>query len=420
MSGSLLPLFTRGAFGDGAMLLVQLLIGMGFGLALERSGFARSENLVSIFYGRDFRVMRVMFTAIVTAMAGLVILSGAGLMDMGLLFLNETFLWPQLAGGLLLGAGFVISGYCPGTSIVGLASGRLDAIPVIAGVALGSWAHAELYPLIASFQGSGAMGTASLPAVLGIPVWIVAAGVFLFAAGAFLAVGRIEQWVRGRFLGTSEPAPGPARIRLHPMRAAPHHVLFAAGLAGVVALGAVYSSRTVPADWGRYTGPDEHEHEGRVLAPLAPLDLARTLIDGSRDLAVVDIREGSPPDPVPGSIFIGFEDLVERARTHALPHADAYVLVCPKGRRVQDLAPVLAAHGMYVTWIDGGIEAWKRDVLSAPVPPTGAVTADEAAIYEERVSLHSFFTNTDAAPAAVKAVPNLQVAPRKRKGGGCS
>ena len=137
MSGALFPVFTRGGFGNELALLVQLIIGMGFGFALERSGFARSENLVSIFYGRDFRVMRVMFTAILTAMAGLIVLSGVGLMDMGLLYINETFLWPQLVGGLLLGAGFVISGYCPGTSVVGIASGRIDALLVIAGVPLG-------------------------------------------------------------------------------------------------------------------------------------------------------------------------------------------------------------------------------------------------------------------------------------------
>ena len=90
MSGSLFPLYTRGAFGDELVMLLQLIVGVGFGFALERSGFARAENLVSIFYGRDFRVMRVMFTAILTAMAGLVILSGAGLFDMELLYINET------------------------------------------------------------------------------------------------------------------------------------------------------------------------------------------------------------------------------------------------------------------------------------------------------------------------------------------
>lgn len=420
MSGALFPLYTRGVFGDETVLLVQLLVGLGFGFALERSGFARSENLVSIFYGRDFRVMRVMFTAILTAMAGLVMLSGAGLMDMGLLYLNETFPWAQLAGGLLLGIGFVISGYCPGTSLAGAASGRLDALLVIAGVPLGSWIHAELYPLIAGLANAAPMGTASLPAVLGVPVWVVAAGVFLFAAGAFFAVGRIEKWVRRRFAGTGTPAPGPAPIRFHPLRAAPHHLLFVAGLAGVLALGAAHSSRSTPADWGRYVGPDEHEHEGKVLPPLDPLGLARILVEGSRELAIVDIDGDTGRTTVPGSIFLSEEELAGRAAAHELPHVDAYVLVSARGDRVRELAPSLAAHGLYTTWLEGGTRAWKSTILSPPPPPGGVVTPDDVALYEERASIHAYFTDAKAAPARVKASPVLKVAPKKRKGGGCS
>jgi len=420
MSGSLFPLYTRGAFGDETVLLVQLLVGIGFGFALERSGFARSENLVSIFYGRDFRVMRVMFTAILTAMAGLVMLSGAGLMDMGLLYLNETFLWAQLVGGLLLGAGFVISGYCPGTSLAGAASGRLDALLVIAGVPLGSWVYAELYPLLSGFANAAPMGTASLPASTGLPVWIVASGVFLFASGAFLAVGRIETWVRRRFAGTTEPAPGPAPIRLNPLRAAPHHLLLVAGLLGVLALGAAYSARTAPSDWGRYVGPDEHAHEGKVLPPLGALELARLLVEGSQELAIIDVRSGDRKVAVPGSIFMSADDLTARAAAHELPHVDAYVLVCGEGKRVQDLAPTLAAHGLYVTWLEGGTRAWNRNVLSPPRAPEGGVTPAQAALIEERASIHAFFTNAKTAPPRVKAAPVLKVAPKKRKGGGCS
>ncbi|MBW2261564.1 MAG: YeeE/YedE family protein [Deltaproteobacteria bacterium] len=420
MSGSLFPLYTSGAFGDEIVLFIQLLVGIGFGFALERSGFARSENLVSIFYGRDFRVMRVMFTAILTAMAGLVMLSGAGLMDMGLLYLNETFLWAQLVGGLVLGAGFVVSGYCPGTSLAGAASGRIDALFVIAGVPLGSWIYAELYPLLGAFANSASMGTASLPSWLGAPVWVVAVGVFLFAGGAFLAVGRIERWVRRRFVGTEVPAPGPAPIRINPLKSATHHLLFAAGLIGVVVLGAAYSARTVPADWGRYVGPDEHEHEGKVLPPLGAIELARILVEGSQEIAIIDIREGSKEASVPGSIFVSAGDLTERAAAHELPHVDAYVLVSGDGERVRELAPSLAAHGLYATWLDGGTRAWKKAILSPPRTPEGGVTKDQVALYEERASIHAYFTDAKTAPLKVKASPVLKVAPKKRKGGGCS
>ncbi len=420
MSNALFPMFTRGAFGDGIALVVEVLVGIGFGFALERSGFARSENLVSIFYGRDFRVMRVMFTAILTAMAGLVILAGAGVMDMGLLYINETFLWPQLVGGLMLGAGFVISGYCPGTSLVGAASGRIDALFVLAGVALGTSVYAEVLPAIKPFVMSGSMGTASLPSVSGLPAWAVAAGVFGFAAGAFLAVGRIEKWVRRRFMHTDEPAPGPEPIRLDPRRTAPHHVLFAAGLALVVALGIMLSTRSRPADWGRYVGVDEHPTKGEILPALEPLDLARMIIEGRIDLAVVDVRDGKPARSVPGATFMTPDDVRSRAASHALPPADLYVILDRHGESMaRDLCAALAGHGQDSTWVDGGLEGWMEDVMSPPVPPAAGLRPSEIAAFTERSQIHAFFANAKAAPPP-KAAPAMQVAPKKRKGGGCS
>ena len=85
-----------------------VLAGFGFGFVLERAGFGSSRKLAAQFYFTDLTVFKVMFTAIVTAMLGVYWLSVFGFMDLSLVYLTPTFLAPQMVGGLILGAGFVV------------------------------------------------------------------------------------------------------------------------------------------------------------------------------------------------------------------------------------------------------------------------------------------------------------------------
>ncbi len=104
------------------------MIGIGFGFFLEQAGFGSARKLTNQFYFKDMAVFRVMFTAIVTAMLGLFYLSALGWVDLSLVYISPTYLWPQIVGGLLLGVGFIVGGYCPGTSMVAVATGKLDAL----------------------------------------------------------------------------------------------------------------------------------------------------------------------------------------------------------------------------------------------------------------------------------------------------
>ena len=85
-----------------------------------------------------------MFTAIVTAMLGVTYLGWIGLLDLSLVYLVPTLLGPQVVGGLILGVGFVVGGYCPGTSVAALAAtGRIDALVYVLGIFAGTFACAE-------------------------------------------------------------------------------------------------------------------------------------------------------------------------------------------------------------------------------------------------------------------------------------
>jgi hypothetical protein len=178
----------------GLGLVLAVVLGSAFGFVLERSGFGRAQKLVGQFYGNDMTVLKVMFTGIATAMLGLVILSGAGVLDLGeVQAFYPTYLWPMIAGGLALGAGFVMSGYCPGTSIVASASGKLDGLATVFGVVVGSLLYGELEPALGAFRRSGELGTYTLARWLGVPAPAVAAIVVVVAVGAFLAAERIER-----------------------------------------------------------------------------------------------------------------------------------------------------------------------------------------------------------------------------------
>ncbi len=189
-------------------MLVGVLVGAGFGFVLERAGFGRSDNLASIFYGRDFRVLRVMFTAIATAMVGLYFLDLAGIVPISSIGILDTYLGAQLLGGLLVGFGFIVGGWCPGTSIVGLVSGKVDALLFIGGLVVGSMLFTLGFDSLGPLQNLGARGRVLLHEYFHLPSGPVVLAVALFAVGAFWVVGKIEAAVRARTpVPAREPRP---------------------------------------------------------------------------------------------------------------------------------------------------------------------------------------------------------------------
>lgn len=132
-----------------------ILAGFAFGFVMERAGFGSSRKLAAQFYLRDMTVLKVMFTAIVTAMLGLVTLRTLGVLDFDAVYVNPTYLGPQIVGGLVFGAGFVVGGYCPGTSVVAAMTGKLDALVFIVGLGGGALVFAGVSPKLVSFMAQG-------------------------------------------------------------------------------------------------------------------------------------------------------------------------------------------------------------------------------------------------------------------------
>ncbi len=181
------PFFKFEYFGDDVSLVLAVLIGIGFGFFLERAGFGSGKKLAAQFYFKDMTVLKVMFTAIVTAMLGIYFLSVIGFMDLTLVYLTPTYLVPQIVGGLILGVGFVIGGYCPGTSCVSAATGKIDGAVYLAGIFIGIFIFGEMYPLLEGFYTSTPMGQITLSTLWNIPYGMLVFAVVVMALGAFAA-----------------------------------------------------------------------------------------------------------------------------------------------------------------------------------------------------------------------------------------
>ncbi|MBK7877102.1 MAG: YeeE/YedE family protein [Planctomycetes bacterium] len=185
-------LYQQGLLDTPLGFALALAIGLAFGFWLERAGFGSSRKLAGIFYLRDFAVLQVMFSALVTAAIGLWVLDAGGWIDASSVYRMETRLAAQITGGLLFGAGFVTGGWCPGTALVGAASGKLDALVFLGGAMGGSLVYAALWPVVAPLQELGACGIVALPEWLHLSTGVTVALVLVLALGAFAGAHKLS------------------------------------------------------------------------------------------------------------------------------------------------------------------------------------------------------------------------------------
>jgi rhodanese-related sulfurtransferase len=179
--------------GNELNLVIAIIIGIAFGFILEQAGFSTSKKLVGLFYGYDFTVLRVFFTGGLTAMIGVIILGHYGLLDLNLIYINPTFIWSALIGGLIMGLGFVIGGFCPGTSVCAAAIGKIDAMIFIGGSFLGVLIFAEGYPMFEDIYKSGAWGNIRMFDLFGASQGLLAFLLVVMAIAAFVFTTYLEK-----------------------------------------------------------------------------------------------------------------------------------------------------------------------------------------------------------------------------------
>ncbi|MBN1339679.1 MAG: YeeE/YedE family protein [Bacteroidales bacterium] len=191
------PLIVNEYISANTDLFLAFIIGIAFGFVLESSGFSSSRKLAGVFYGYDTVVLKVFFTGAITAMLGLLFFSLFGWINLNLVYVNETYLWSTLVGGVVMGAGFIMGGFCPGTSFCAASIGKIDALVFIGGLFIGIVVFTEGYPLWEGLYKAEYMGSPKISEFFGISGGATVLIVILAAAGMFWA----GEWAEKKFPG---------------------------------------------------------------------------------------------------------------------------------------------------------------------------------------------------------------------------
>jgi uncharacterized membrane protein YedE/YeeE/rhodanese-related sulfurtransferase len=377
-------------------LLTGLFVGFLFGFVLERAGFGNARKLAGQFYLNDMTVFKVMFTAILVAMVGLFGLQAVGMADMSLMWINPTFLPAQAVGGFLLGIGFIMSGLCPGTSVVSMVSGRIDAwvtfVGIFVGIALFTLT-VDWVPGLLSLYHAGSGEVSQLPQLLGVPalglVFLVVAG----ATAAFVGAEKVE-----RIFGQKRTA-----VELTPRDRPQLKLVLGGSLAVLVMLALAFTGPRAPLP------PIQ-------MASLAPLNLASSLIEREPGILILDVRSDPAAEKgIPGAVPTDRDGALDVLRS--TPPNTTVVIYDETGAWTE--APSNWPRTLEYKFLAGGLSGWQANVLT-PAEMSGTSLAERAEVQRQN-QISAFFSGAAVQTTSVAAPPPAMSAgaPPKKKAGGC-
>jgi len=172
------PLIPNGVIPTEWNFVIAIFIGIAFGYILEASGFSSSRKLAGIFYGYDFVVLKVFFTAVLVSVIGIYYMDYLGFLNISQLYIHPTYLWASIVGGIVMGFGFVMGGFCPGTDLCAIAIGKIDAMAYGVGILIGVFVFSEFFTFLEPMFDGSYLGHITVVDTLGIsPYWFI----FLFS-----------------------------------------------------------------------------------------------------------------------------------------------------------------------------------------------------------------------------------------------
>ena len=193
------PLIPNGIISGDWSYLFAFFIGVAFGLIMEATGFGSSRKIVGMFFGYDFTTLRVFLTATFIAMFGLLYFNYGELIDLSMIYFPATYLYSAITGGIIMGVGFILGGYCPGTGIVGASIGKIDAMVFILGIFVGIFIFAEVFPLVKDFYLAKDFGKSRINEVFGLSKSMFAFIFVIIAVVLFVVTRSIEIKVNKKY-----------------------------------------------------------------------------------------------------------------------------------------------------------------------------------------------------------------------------
>ena len=355
----LAPFFPAGLVSVSSALVVALLVGIAFGWILQRAGFGSAKVLMAQFYLTDLRLLRVLFTAILTALVGLWALTCIGFLDWNGLFRAATAVWPQTLGGLIFGAGFLLGGYCPGTTVVAIMNGRWDGLACLFGLVVGTVAVGLASPWLDPWMHSHAVGTVTLPQALHLSTGCVVLG--MTAMGVMVLVG--ADWWEARRAGQTPTS----MIGATPWSGR----LILGGLLGVACITAWQ-----PEPIARTRNIVASSTIAAVLADpvsdLAPTVLAEALMRDPSAYRILDLRtQVSPDERFPWAETVTLDAIA----TEGWPVAVSWVVLADTVKQAHQACLLLRMRGVRsVAVIAGGWQAWRDQVVNPVLTRPGSMT----------------------------------------------
>lgn len=254
--------------------LVFASIGFAFGFALEISGFGNSKKLAAQFYFKDLTVLKVMFTAIIVAMVLIFASVGLGILDYSQVWVNPTYLSSGIVGGLIMGVGFIVGGFCPGTSIVSAGTGKIDGMFFLGGGLFGAFLFGETEQYFSNWWNeSGYYGRLTLMDVFHLPAGVVVLLVVLMALFMFWGAEQLERIFARRDL------------RNEPKSRLAAALLVVAAAFTVILIG----SPTTAEKWARIEPTQSARLRSRAVQA-SPAEVFTTIYNQGIDLVLLDVR----------------------------------------------------------------------------------------------------------------------------------
>ncbi len=356
------PLIPQGLINPELNLFFALLLGIGFGYVLEQAGFSSAKKLAGVFYGYDFVVLRVFFTAGITAMIGLLYFNHLGWIDMNLVYINPTFLYSAIAGGVIMGFGFILGGYCPGTSIVAAVTGKIDAFLFIAGMLIGIFVFGHFYHRFESLYTGHFLGNIFVYDSLGFSrSWFA----LLLVIVALLAFA-ITQMIEDRINKTS-----PEQIKSRPSHVMPAMLLIAAAFIFLLIPEERKSNlreRSPEAMWAEIYDGNPFVSTHRVIHEVK---------NHRNELVLIDTRNKAAYDrfSLPGSVHIPLEEVLHRRWRSLFDKDPRPKVFFGDGSSGATMAYMTAARAGYdrVFILDGGLNKLFDDLFTeTEIPDTTA------------------------------------------------
>ena len=339
------PLPLADLLGHWGSYVIYAIVGIAFGMTLESAGFGNSKLLAAQFYFKDMRVFKVMFTAIIVAMTLIFLSSALGVLDYNLIWVPPTYLWPGIAGGLIMGVGFIIGGFCPGTSLVGLATGKLDAIVFVFGVLFGIYLFGETISSYAVFFDSSYMGRFTLPELFNASYGTVVFIIVVVALLLFVVSDKVEAAVNDRpvkkFPGWTKPAAG--------------------ALVAMAAVALVIGQPSNADRWEKIAVENQAKLDNRQVQ-ISPAELLKSMNDSKIKIIPLDVRDERFYNQfhLRGAVHLPLDSIQEKAREFQFELGNTvFVTMSNDEAGATEAWKILKAESLPNVYIlEGGINAW--------------------------------------------------------------